>query len=497
MPLYANGNAAPTTAGGKINVATITYSGGSLGDASTPGSVAYGWAHNGANTPIYSLSSACGDGTVTLPTGFTPQPCSILGVDPNIRTPYVTTYNLGIQRAITNNLSLEATYVGNHASKLLGISDLNQPLRVGGFSPGWGNPADPSSPAGQCLASASTGYDNCNPDPGAITAAQPFSKEFPYLNYINQLANNNTSNYNALQVSATQRAQHGLSFVLGYTYSHALSENPDNWSFIIPINSQSQRSIYGSSPFDIRQHFTASVTYLIPGIKTRSQLLEGWSINSILLMQSGAPWGINDASTDFSGTNEINQAATDGERWNFYGNPNDFQTRKSFNDTNGGTTGIPYFGPNFSAANPTDNAACNAKAAANGPLAVAALASLGCYANGGSILIPPAFGSYGTAGANIFRGMPYYNLDLSVTKTFKYKERVTAQFRAEAFNIFNHTNISNPFGGPGGDNTFTDPTAGAGAGFGFRNSTPDVTSSNAVLGSGGPRAIQLGLKIIF
>jgi hypothetical protein len=53
------------------------------------------------------------------------------------------------------------------------------------------------------------------------------------------------------------------------------------------------------------------------------------------------------------------------------------------------------------------------------------------------------------------------------------------------------------FGGPGGDNSFTDPTADAGASFGFRNLTPDVLSSNPVLGSGGPRAMQLGLKILF
>ena len=74
---------------------------------------------------------------------------------------------------------------------------------------------------------------------------------------------------------------------------------------------------------------------------------------------------------------------------------------------------------------------------------------------------------------------------------------VTAQFRAEFFNVFNHANIANPYGGPGGGNGFTDPSGTAGAGFGFQNSTPDVVSSNAVLGSGGPRAIQLGLKIIF
>jgi hypothetical protein len=497
VPLYANGNPVPTTAGGTINVATITYSGASLGSPNTPGSVEYGWAHNSSTVPIYSLSSACGDGTVTLSTGFTPQPCSILGVDPNLKTPLVATWNLGIQRALSNSLSLEASYVGNHGARLFGLTDLNQPQPVGGFSPGWGNPADPNSAAGQCLASASSGYNNCSPNSAAITAAQPYNKQFPYLNYIDELLNNNTSNYNALQVSLTQRAQHGLSYVLGYTYSHALSENPDNWSFFLPINSANQKSLYGSSMFDIRNHFTASVTYLIPGIKTRGQFLEGWSINSIILLQSGAPWGINDLTTDFSGTNEINQVFSNGEQWNFYGNPGDFQTRKSFNDTNGGATGIPYFAPTGSSTAPTANAACNAQATLNGPLAVASLATLGCYANGKSILIPPAFGSYGTTGNNIFRGLPYYNVDLSVTKVIRFREGISAQFRAEAFNVLNHTNIANPYGGPGGGNGFTDPSGTAGAGFGFQNSTPDVVSANSVLGSGGPRAIQLGLKILF
>src|SRR5437667_9683277 len=101
------------------------------------------------------------------------------------------------------------------------------------------------------------------------------------------------------------------------------------------------------------------------------------------------------------------------------------------------------------------------------------------------------------AGLYLFRSMPYYNWDLSVTKAWKFRERVTTQFRAEFFNVLNHPNISNPFGGPGGDNSFTDPSAAAGSSFGFRPETPDVTSSNPVLGSGGPRAIQLGLKMIF
>ena len=490
--LYTNGNPTPFTAGGNINLGAITFSGGSLGSATTPGTVKYNWANNGPNTPLYSASPACGDGTVTLPTGLTPQPCNIMGVDRNLRTPYVSKWSVDLQRAITNDLSLDIAYVGNHATKLFGVTDLNQPRLVNGFSPGWGNPAVAGTPANLCLASASDPmpYDNCAPDSGLEQAAAPFNAKFPYLGIINWLSNSNYANYNGLQVSLTQRTWHGLSYVLGYTYSHALSISPDNWSFLQPIDSNNTKALYGSSPFDIRHHFTFSVTYAIPGKKSPGQILQGWSINSITNIQSSAPWGINDLSTDFSGTGEINSIPVNGETWDFFGNPSDFKTSKALINTNGGAQGIPYF-PG------TSNSACLAKSQAMGALAVASLTDLGCYANKGSVLVPPAYGSYGTAGPNIFRSFPFYNVDFSVTKSWVFRERFNVQFRAEFFNVFNHPNISNVFGGPGGDNTYTDPTADAGAGFGFRPQTPDVTSSNAVLGSGGPRAIQLGLKLIF
>src|SRR5207302_6132474 len=107
-----------------------------------------------SNVPLFAAAPACGDGTVKLPSGFTPQPCVVLGVDRNLRTPYVGTWNIGFQQAITNSLSLDIGYVGNHATKLIGLTDLNQPRTVNGFSPGWGNPATPGSPAATCLATA-------------------------------------------------------------------------------------------------------------------------------------------------------------------------------------------------------------------------------------------------------------------------------------------------------------------------------------------------------
>jgi hypothetical protein len=126
------GTPIPTTAGGNINLGAITFSGPSLGPIKSA------WKNNGPNNPLYNAQATCGDGSVTLPNGLTPSPCDVLGVDPNIRTPYVTNWNLGIQRAITPNLSLDVSYVGNHATKLFGLTELNQPQRVNGYSPGGG-----------------------------------------------------------------------------------------------------------------------------------------------------------------------------------------------------------------------------------------------------------------------------------------------------------------------------------------------------------------------
>ena len=209
------------------------------------------------------------------------------------------------------------------------------------------------------------------------------------------------------------------------------------------------------------------------------------------------------ATTDFSGTNEIDNLAgvpggsnAQGEQWDFFGNPMDFRRTKAFADANGGWQngggGLPYFAG-------TSNATCLARSTAMGQLAVASLANLGCCVslNGKSVFVPPPYGSYGTTAPYMFRGAPFYNVDFSVTKAFKLCECFSAQFRAEFFNIFNHPNMSNPYGGPGGSNTFTDPSAAAGASFGFQPATSDVVNSNPVLGSGGPRAMQLGLKILF
>ena len=486
--LYVNGvkQASP----GDINLASVTFSG-----AAALAPLINGWKNNGASTPIYSAATArCGDGVAVAGVLPTPTPCTTAGVDPNLRSPYVENWTIDIQRALSNNVSLEVGYIGNHGVKLIQYTDINQP-RLGA---GWGSASSPGSPLANCLASAPL-YNKCAVSTAAEQAARPFNSKFPYLNYIDSISNADTSTYNGLQATLTARNYHGLSMIAGYTYSHALDIASDNWgnSTGIVQNSYNSAAEKGNSDFDIRHRATISLTYAIPGKKSRSQLFDGWQINSIVTLQTGQPWSPRDtnANHDFSGTGAISNGSTRAERWNFYGTATDFTS---------GPNGIPYCnGPsNCTTAGGTQSASassamwgqCLAASSGMGQAGVASLTNYGCYVQGNSVLVPPAFGTFGTMSRNFFRDSGFRNVDFSVTKNIRFGERVNAQFRAEVFNILNHPEFTNPGGGPhGGSNA--DPSTGFGAFAG--NATPDTSANNPKLGSGGNRAIQLGLKFIF
>jgi hypothetical protein len=416
-----------------------------------------------------------------------------------------------IQRAITNSLSLDVGYVGNHGTKLLGSLDVNQPTSatyqnlpdgIGTVTVGAGY-----TPAILEKCATAPSKSNCTPSSALEQAARPYASQFPYWKFVDLYANMDSSNYDGLQSTLTARNYHGLTLTAGYTFSHALGESSDQGTsggLVIPINSYGnlRQQLYTSTNFDIRQRFTLSGTYNIPGMKSPAQLLEGWSVNFTTLIQSGTPWGVADSTTDFAGTGEQtgNSQGNEGSQWSFYGNPSDFEAVHDFtnvtapvaNPTN--PAGVPYY-------KGTTNPTCLAKATAAGPLSVASLTNLGCYALGGSVLIPAPYGGYGTMGRNPFRDAGFRNLDLSIAKLIKINERFSAQFRAEFFNILNHPNFVNPLGGPGGSGTPNDlnpSKAGqTGTGFGYVLDTPDQASSNPVLGSGGARDIQLGLKLTF
>jgi hypothetical protein len=331
--------------------------------------------------------------------------------------------------------------------------------------------------------------------------ARPFNTKFPYLGQIDRLSNLDHSNYNGMHVTLTQRPSRGLSFLAGYTYAHALDEASANFNANqLPPDSSKPGLQYGNSDFDIRHRFTLSTTYLLPGRKSPGQILQGWQLNSVVTLQTGSPWTPQDPSNDFSGTGQIKELNTYGQTWNFSGNRADFTSGPTaipcWSGGGGGGSVLANcaFGAPGSGAPNIQAAPAPCMNAANTLALQATLNAVGCFFQGNSALVPPALGTIGNSGRNVFRDSGFKNWDVSVIKDIKFKERLTAQFRAEFFNVLNHPNFTDP-NGPAGAG-FNDPSGG-GLTFGCGCNTPDQASPNPVLGTGANRSIQLGLKLIW
>jgi len=475
VPTGAPIDSAGDTSGGTITTSNVTIK-----------NLLTGVSWDPANGPLY------GGSTVNC---APPHPCPIMTVDRNLTTPYVWNWTLNVQHAFTPNLSLEAAYVGNHGANLTGIRDINQPA----LGSGW-----PAQNILVCNSSADlingqydTGNVNNN---GACQDATnlevgPFNTKFPYLANIFQMGNVYRSNYNGLQVTLNARNYHGLSMVAGYTYSHASDDVGANWDFGygsgLPQDAYHVSREYANSDFDIRHRLTVSLTYAIPGRKGFGQMREGWEINSIITLESPQFWGPMDEGTDAAGIGPlpVSPPANSPIRWSFYGKTSDFKSQK-------GVT-IPYFLGNNSPTSPSNNAACNAKALAldggSPGAATESLAFFGCYANGSSIMLPPPLGQFGNMGRNMFEDTGFRNFDFSLAKNFHFGETMRLQARAEFFNILNHPNFANPYGGQNGFG-LNDPSVRP---FGCGCATPDIAAANPAVGSGGPRSVQLGLKFTF
>jgi hypothetical protein len=284
---------------------------------------------------------------------------------------------------------------------------------------------------------------------------------------------------------------------VGYTYGHGLDNGSLNRFGNLPENSLNPGAEYGNSDFDIRHRLSVTATYAIPGKKGFGQLLEGWKPNTIVSLSTGMPWLIYDTGNDFSTGGSGKGDFYD--RWDFFGNPSDFRSGSqsipfcSGPGPNGcsfvsGVSGIQSF---FSA---SDAAAMWAQCTAVAP-DPSTLATGGCYVKGKSVMTPPTAGTYGTIGRNLFRDRGFKNVDFSVFKDFRYRERLGAEFRIEFFNLFNHPNVANPYGAAVGNVGGNDPSATTL--FGCGCGTPDVVNGNPLVGSGSARVIQLGLKLTF
>jgi outer membrane receptor protein involved in Fe transport len=271
---------------------------------------------------------------------------------------------------------------------------------------------------------------------------RPFATAYPFLEFVNFLENGDGSIYHGLQATFTQRFWKGLNFVAGYTWSHAIDDVSLNRA-AQPQDSTRPGLERASGDSDLRHRFTLALTYDLPSRKGYAQLLEGWQMNSIVTLQGGQPFTAVDFENDTSLTGEFS------DRWNAIGNPKSIR---------------------------------NWTIDPNNPIDVS------------SVLQQPTncdvVACFGNGGRNTFRGPGYRNWDFSIVKRFRFTETIDLQFRAEFFNVLNHPNFANPAILFTNDLGFLDS-------FGVVNATPDVAAANPVIGSGGPRNIQLGLKIRF
>src|SRR3984893_4802682 len=381
------------------------------------------------------------------------NPCSIFAVDQKLKTPYVLNWNLNIQQQITPSSVLQVAYVANHGVRLYSTIDLNQV-----------NPAldDGSEQLGRPL------VQNCPASQGGSGLG---GSCFPYLSFVNYLGNKSTSTYNSLQVTFTKRYSSGFYLLAGYTYGHAIDTagNTSNLGYA-PQNSLDYNAEKASGDYDIRHRFTLSATYELPSRKSWAQLLEGWQVNTIFMYETGYPILLYDNTDDLTGTGE-GPGNANNDRWNIKGDPSRLKWSQS--------VAIPFLSPS----DPICQSVTTTQALQDALTFVG-----GCFAQNGTILYPNAAHTFGNMGRNIFRGPGFVNWDASVVKNWKLTEKLKMQLRGEFFNLANHANFAS--GSVGG--ALSSPSS-----LGRANATPDVQVANPVVGSGGSRRFQFGVKCLW
>ena len=398
------------------------------------------------NVPIFSPASLT-PGTATSTDAFT--------VSQKLRTPYVYNYNLNIQQELTHNTVLQVGYVGSAGRKLFHFLDLNQPTH-----------AQITTIDNLCgvTGSISRGSPQCAGAPvvGFTTPLSSLAPNAPF--FVNELQTSANSNYNSLQISLTQRNWHGFNNQLAYTWSHSIDTASDGQDAVPnesqPNDSTNANSNRGNSNFDTRHRFVMTSTYDVPAWKAIGKFGSGWALSGVLTVLSGHPFSLNysfEGDYDGSGEGFGRPDVVAPIHYN-YSNPANFLNLSSF--------AIP----------------CT--------LDGLGTATKNCL---------PGTRHFGSEGRNSLLGPNYRNLDFAISKMTSITERWKVQFRTDFYNIFNHPAFASPllpaFFADAAPNGFN--PNGTSAGFYPLTATSDVGLGNPVLGGGGARSIQFGLKILF
>ncbi|HET7184978.1 MAG TPA: TonB-dependent receptor [Terriglobales bacterium] len=366
------------------------------------------------NTPIVQKVTINNPSFTNVNTG---QPAvgnvalTVGGPNPNKWTlPYTEMFNLDVQHQFTNSTMLDVGYYGSLGRHLIGVIDVNMP-QPGTFVN-----------AGIAV-----------PFVGNNTNLQKLNLVRPYKGYeaINLFTPVFTSNYNSLQVQFQQRLTGNSLIVANYTWSRNLGTASND--FRAPQNTYNILGDYGPMDIDRTHIFTASYVYDLPFFRTQQGVvghaLGGWELSGIVYVNSGAHLTAtaSGSSNDRAGLG-IASDTFSGARPDQIGDPNSGAPH----------TADQWWNKSVFVAVPTTQ-------------------------------IRPGDEMRGTIiGPGLFRW------DANLYKNTKLSERFTLQFRAEAFNVFNHTNFN---------------------GFGSTNYTS--SSFARVTSARDPRQLQLALKLLF
>jgi len=265
----------------------------------------------------------------------------------------------------------------------------------------------------------------------------------PNPNFLGELLftqNDAWSNYNALQLQYRRPMSTRLQALLGYTWSHSLDNSSNDVVVGLSNAVISGKNDYASSDFDVRQSFSGALTFSMPAAARTgifAVLTKDWSLDAVIVARTGFPFNavITSASPD----------------------PGGYATSRP--DL---VPGQPLWIPNS-------------------------------QAGGGKSLNPAAFAipsstRQGTEGRNDIPGFGLTQLDLSLGRRIPVTERVAVQFRADAFNLLNHPN-------------FTNPSAQIEFGPAYLKSQQMLNQGlgglNPLFQEGGPRSLQVSLKVLF
>ena len=361
-------------------------------------------------------------------------------IDPNHKT--VTAYHAtaGIQRDLGHLTMLDVSYVGSFGRHLSEVQNLNNPYYGAILLP-----------------------QNQNPQTNTPLNDNYFRPFQGYGSIPQQIFEGNSS-YHSLQVTVNRRFSHGLQFGVSYTHSKAMgyaegdststSGTPSGASNTVAHYLDRKIWNYGLMSYDRPDLLTFNFLWdvpklsgLVPNPVVRA-IFDGWQVSDITTFAPGSPLNITmstNPTVNFFGSGE-----GDGSRPLLIGDPN----------LPGGQRNVTRWFDAGAFMEPV-------------PLTAAQCASGTCPAI--------TYLNIGNTPTNVIRGPGRQTWNTSVFKNFKFAERLTVQFRAEAYNTFNHTNFNAV------DTTIQYNAAGVNT----RASTGNVTSARD------PRIMQFAIRINF